>query len=246
MFSYLYRGKTDITSDTHIEGINTVLPGHYIEIDLNQIEEQEITQQKWWYPSICENINITFNEAKNNLGSIYRKCENAPQKRRACWGNALRGLDSSAIVCTIRHIEPAIPIHTFSYIAKDTPYNEEYWIDLVNDYAGCKSHKVLIQGQDIQDDIFDLISCQGEPFAGASIYAQFKVFEEARKNGVTVILDGQGADELLAGYEGYEINFLESLLDKKKFATFYNYILLLRNRRKYSLQRCFSIFANSL
>ena len=91
-----------------------------------------------------------------------------------------------------------------------------------------------------------MISCQGEPFAGASIYAQFKVFEEARKNGVTVILDGQGADELLAGYEGYEINFLESLLDKKKFATFYNYILLLRNRRKYSLQRCFSIFANSL
>ena len=102
LFSYLYRGKTDITSDTHIEGINTVLPGHYIEIDLNQIEEQEITQQKWWYPSICENINITFNEAKNNLRDLFIESVKMHLRSDVLVGATLSGgLDSSAIVCTI-------------------------------------------------------------------------------------------------------------------------------------------------
>src|SRR5690606_13391129 len=36
-----------------------------------------------------------------------------------------------------------------------------------------------------------------------SIYAQYRVFQLARENGITVTLDGQGADELLAGYHGY-------------------------------------------
>ena len=41
---------------------------------------------------------------------------------------------------------------------------------------------------------------QGEPFGSTSIYAQYKVFEKAKQNGITVMLDGQGADEIFAGY----------------------------------------------
>ena len=47
----------------------------------------------------------------------------------------------------------------------------------------------------------DLIRLQDEPFGSTSQYAQFKVFQTARKHGTTVTLDGQGADEELAGYQ---------------------------------------------
>jgi asparagine synthase (glutamine-hydrolysing) len=64
-------------------------------------------------------------------------------------------------------------------------------------------------------DLDDMIRAQGEPFGSTSIYAQYRVFKAARAQGVTVTLDGQGADEMLAGYSGYPGQRLHSLLDKK-------------------------------
>jgi asparagine synthase (glutamine-hydrolysing) len=52
---------------------------------------------------------------------------------------------------------------------------------------------------------------QDEPFPTASIYAQYCVMEEAKKQGVVVLLDGQGADEILAGYEYYLTYYLQEL-----------------------------------
>ena len=127
------------------------------------------------------------------------------------------GLDSSAIVCAMRYIEPNIPIHTFSYIARDTSGDEEYWIDIVNKHANCIAHKIYIDPEEINSDIKSLIFNQGEPFAGASIYAQYRIFREVQKKGIKVVLDGQGADELLAGYDGYETHYVESLLDRHAY-----------------------------
>jgi len=56
---------------------------------------------------------------------------------------------------------------------------------------------------------------QEEPFTSSSIYAQYKVFELAKEHGVKVLLDGQGADEILAGYSKYIPWFLQELLRKK-------------------------------
>jgi asparagine synthase (glutamine-hydrolysing) len=66
-------------------------------------------------------------------------------------------------------------------------------------------------------DLDQLLYAQGEPFATLSIYAQFKVFELAKKNGIKVTLDGQGADELLAGYHGFPEARMRSLVESKDF-----------------------------
>jgi asparagine synthase (glutamine-hydrolysing) len=68
----------------------------------------------------------------------------------------------------------------------------------------------------------DMILTQGEPFGSTSIYAQYRVFKHAKKEGITVILDGQGADELLAGYHGYPYARIQTLIDEE------NYLSLLR------------------
>ena len=74
---------------------------------------------------------------------------------------------------------------------------------LVAGEAGAQIHKVCPQGEELAADMDDLISVQDEPFGGTSIYAQFRVFRLAAANGVKVMLDGQGADEMLAGYRPY-------------------------------------------
>ena len=58
---------------------------------------------------------------------------------------------------------------------------------------------------------------QREPFASFSIYAQHKIFQKVKEEGVVVNLDGQGADEMLAGYFGYPYARFESLIKQGKF-----------------------------
>jgi asparagine synthase (glutamine-hydrolysing) len=71
-----------------------------------------------------------------------------------------------------------------------------------------------------------LVYHQDEPIASASVYAQFKVFELAAGENVTVLLDGQGADEVLAGYDHYRRWWMKSL-----FPRFTRDVLRLRTKR---------------
>ena len=113
------------------------------------------------------------------------------------------GLDSSAIVCAVKHLEPDLRLNTFSYISSQSGQSEEKWVDIVNAHIDAIEHKVRPESTAFGDELDKLIMMQGEPFGSASIYAQLKVFESARAAGVPVTLDGQGADEMLAGYWPY-------------------------------------------
>ena len=64
-------------------------------------------------------------------------------------------------------------------------------------------HIVNVSGDELLADWEKLCHHQEEPFGSASIYAQYKVYELARQHQVKVLLDGQGADETLAGYHKY-------------------------------------------
>jgi len=118
------------------------------------------------------------------------------------------------VVCAMRYLEKDAAIHTFSFIAKDSPVSEESWVDIVNAQVGATSHKVFVEPNELARDLDDMILAQGEPFGSTSIYAQYRVFKAAREAGITVTLDGQGADELLGGYNGYPGKRVHSLLDQ--------------------------------
>jgi asparagine synthase (glutamine-hydrolysing) len=134
------------------------------------------------------------------------------------------GLDSSAIVCAMRHLEPDAPIHTFSFIARDSMVSEEAWVDRVNQHVGANAHKVSVSSSDLASDLEDLIATQGEPFGGTSIYAQYRVFRLAKECGMTVTLDGQGADELLGGYNAYPGQRIRSLLEQRRYADAWGFL----------------------
>jgi len=127
------------------------------------------------------------------------------------------GVDSSAVVCAMRHLEPEMPIHTFTYVARGSAVDEERWADIVNQHVGAIAHKVVVDPQELGEDLDDVIRAQGEPFGSTSIYAGYRVFQLAREAGVVVVLDGQGADELLAGYNGYPSDAVHSLLDGHRY-----------------------------
>ena len=79
------------------------------------------------------------------------------------------GIDSSAIACCVRYLNPNIEINTFSYVPKGKTFSEEYWIDLVNKKINAKSHKISFTKNDLENDISNLINLQGEPFTSPHV-----------------------------------------------------------------------------
>jgi asparagine synthase (glutamine-hydrolysing) len=213
---YLSRGAYDHTDQTFYSGILQLKPGHQIKIEIPHVKQQ--TPRRWWWPKIQERSDQTLDDAADQVREMFLSNVRLHLRSDVPIGVALSGgVDSSAVVCAMRHIEPTIPIHTFSYVARDSPINEEKWADIINSYVGAVSHKIVVSPRELVVDLDDLIRTQGEPFGGTSIYAQYKVFKLAHDNGVTVTLDGQGADELLAGYRGYPMPRLRSLLERRQY-----------------------------
>ena len=123
------------------------------------------------------------------------------------------GLDSSLIVCTIDHLnrERRLRQATFSARFPGFEKDEGQYMQAVIDATNVEPHFVFPDEQGLTLEIEQLCRHQEEPFGSASIYAQYCVMRLAKENNVTVLLDGQGADELLAGYHPYFDNYFREL-----------------------------------
>jgi asparagine synthase (glutamine-hydrolysing) len=217
---YLVWGAYDDEPETFFDGILQLMPGHCLQVDLAQ-ERVAVEVTRWWWPPIQEDKSLTFSAAVDAVRETFLESVKLHLRSDVPWGVALSGgIDSAAIACAVRYLEPDVPIRTFSYIADDPNINEEFWIDSVNAKIGASSHKVRFQPEDVQKDLDNLILSQGEPFGSTSIYAQYRVFQLAKQAGVTVTLDGQGSDELFAGYDGYPSCVYRSLLEQGKVRDF--------------------------
>jgi asparagine synthase (glutamine-hydrolysing) len=211
-YDYLVHADYDSTADTFIEGIWHLPAGHMLCVDLRRGTTN--ASQCWWKPNIAENTQLSFADAAEQVQERFLTSVRLQMRSDVPLGAALSGgIDSSAVVCAMRHVAPSAEINTFSFIAEPGPLSEEIWVDLVNAKVGAKAHKVQANGAQMLADLDHLLAAQGEPFGSTSIYAQYRVFQLAKQSGITVTLDGQGADEMLAGYIGYPGQRLHSLLE---------------------------------
>lgn len=222
-YDYLVFGGYDDEEATFFNGVRHLLPGHLLTISLSAAGSPMI--ERWWWPAITERTDLSFADAADQLRSMFLDNIRLHLRSDVPLGAALSGgVDSSAVVCAIRHVEPDMPIHTFSYVARGSDVDEERWADQINAHVGAISHKIVVAPEELAGDLDDMIHAQGEPFGSTSIYAQFRVFKLARDHSVTVTLDGQGADELLAGYNGYPSPRMRSLVEKRRFVELANFL----------------------
>lgn len=215
---YLLTGDYDQGADTFFEGIHSLKPGHLIKFYFDSHRSQ-FEQLKWW-TSPTQNVSeLSFDNSVELLREEFLSSIKFHLRSDVKIATALSGgLDSSAIVSTIRYLHPKVEIETFSFVANSPRIDESYWINRVNRTSGAKEHLIHISKENFYQDLDDLILSQGEPFGSTGIYAQYRVFKEAKENNVTVMLDGQGSDELFAGYHGYPENRLRSLIERHEFA----------------------------
>ncbi len=121
------------------------------------------------------------------------------------------GMDSSSIVCILHNLlqslsrvrtSAAADQSTFSAVYRQFGRDESSWVEIVARSTGVDSRKIEPSSEGLIAEIEDLIRAQEEPFSTPSVYAQWCVMRLAKQT-VTVVLDGQGGDEVFCGYDAH-------------------------------------------
>jgi asparagine synthase (glutamine-hydrolysing) len=213
---YLRWGTYDHTERSFVDGVTQLRPGHYLVIDTETGRVGEPV--RYWWPPVATTFTGSFADASETVRELFVDSVRRNLRSDVPLGIALSGgVDSSAIVGAARLLEPGMPIHTFSFIAPGFARSEHEWVARAVAATGAISHTVESARGDLESDLDDLITAQGEPFGDTTIYAQYRVFQLARESGVTVTLDGQGGDEIFAGYDGYPVQRMHSLIETGHF-----------------------------
>lgn len=197
---YLLYGSTDHSKDTMFENVLHVEPGTYLEVDLGR--NLNIKRVKWWNPE-RKSYSGSYTDACGEFRELFRESLGLHLRSDVAIGSCLSGgLDSSAIVgATNQWFKDSVTDHkTFTAISADQNINEELFAQVVNRATGSQGYQVLPTAERLMHDLDKLTWHQDEPFGSTSIFAQWCVFSKIQETGVKVVLDGQGADEQLAGY----------------------------------------------
>ncbi|MGV7224866.1 MAG: asparagine synthase (glutamine-hydrolyzing) [Nitrospinales bacterium] len=203
LFDYLYRGMTDHGGETLLSGICQVPAAHYLYIDLNNLKLHG--PFRYWDIDRKKENDISFAEASSHMQKLFLKNVKLHLRSDVAVGAALSGgIDSSSIVMAMRQIQGyELDLFTFSHIVEDPKVCEEKWVDIIGSASASKVHKLKPTADELLVDLDSLMYHQDEPFGSTSIYAQYRIMRLAKENKIKVMLDGQGADEVLAGYSGY-------------------------------------------
>jgi asparagine synthase (glutamine-hydrolysing) len=216
LFSYLRHGLCDFGAETLLADVLQLPAAHYLEIELDG--SLECHPVCYWEPAAQGRDDLSFEEAAEQLRALFLKSVSLHLRSDVPVGSALSGgIDSSSIVMAMRYLEPNIDLHTFSYVADDERLNEETWVDIVGQAARSHVHKVHPTAAELVADFDQLSYMQDMPSASTSLYAQYCVFRSAQQAGIKVMLDGQGADEILGGYTYFRGARLASLVRQKRW-----------------------------
>lgn len=176
----------------------------------------ELEIEKYWelHP-IDQKKRVNADDAIVQFGDMFQTSVQRRLRSDVPIGVSLSGgLDSSSIMHTIASIGD-VP-SSFTAIFPGFDKNENAEATEVAKVFKSRHHTIAIGVNDLVNDWADFIRHQEEPFGSASTYAQFKVYELAKQNGVKVLLDGQGADETLAGYTKYYKWYWQELFQKRR------------------------------
>jgi asparagine synthase (glutamine-hydrolysing) len=215
--TYLAWGVQDYSERTMFRGILQLKPAHAVIVS----KDGPCTPYRYWDVNINAEIlsDVSEKESGNRLLSLLREATRIHLRSDVTVGTCLSGgIDSSTIAvlinALIRQEAPAsvgARQKTFSVVFTDERFDESRYIDEMVAATGVDARRTEPDPDQLWNDIDRLVWIQDEPFGSLSIYAQYCVMRLAHED-VKVVLDGQGADELLAGYLAYQESYIRGLI----------------------------------
>lgn len=203
------------------DGVNKLLPNHYLEIDINtlSIKENEISNS---IPNKTNSIN--FDKAKKITHDILMESVSSRSISDVPIGTFLSGgVDSSIVSLCLSKIKN-IPIDTFSMGFEKKSFNETDKSNLVAKLINSNHHEFIVNEKSLEEDLENVILNYDEPFADSSALPTYLV-SKLTSSHVKVALTGDGGDEVFGGYNKYYMGKINSIYTKTLPKSIHNNLL---------------------
>ncbi|MDD3978062.1 MAG: asparagine synthase (glutamine-hydrolyzing) [Methanomicrobium sp.] len=224
--TFLKWGLSDYDNETMFDGIFQLLPAHFMRVSNDTVEIGKYWNTKPSKDAVSKNI--SDEELSNTFLDLLRDSVKLHLRSDVSIGTCLSGgLDSSTITALINEIkkdeiskslnkrpeERNSSQKTFSAVFSDKRFDESDFIKTVVNSADVDAHYISPNPKELWSEIDNLIYSNDEPFMQLTLYSQYCVMRDIGKN-VKVVLDGQGADEMLGGYIAYFYCHIKDLMIK--------------------------------
>jgi asparagine synthase (glutamine-hydrolysing) len=221
IFDYLLYNRTDHTTQTFFRDIEKLQHGTMLKIRNGRC------MFRMWY-DVSQRIYREMYLSTEEYKELFNDAIKLRLRADVPVGVSLSGgLDSSAIVATLIKEFGLKDLNTFSAVYGEfEPTDESYYIGHLHSIVK-NMHFIMPDATSFYEDYDNFIDAHNEPVPTSSPYVQYKVMELAKEH-VTVLLDGQGADEQLGGYHyffgSYYVELLRSMRILKLFSELFHYI----------------------
>lgn len=236
MRDFVSGGISDHTGETLFAGIRQLRGGECATVHLSSWRPGDGLPVRRWYDVLEAGEGaVSEADAADAFRALLTDSVRMHLRADVPVGSCLSGgLDSSSIVClmdrALREQGHPARINTVSACYAEKSVDERPFMDAVISETNCDPHFVYPSVSDAFARAQDITWQQDEPYGSTSIFAQWKVFQKAREAGVKVMLDGQGADEQLAGYHGGFGFYVADLVRRRKVIDLLRTVL---QRREY-------------
>lgn len=206
VYDYLVYNLMDHTSETLFRGVYQIRGGEAFEICINDITDRLPIYR--WYTLCPKKFDSNFEQASHDFRELLKNSVKLRLLADVQVGSCLSGgLDSSSIVCLANDIlkdgKKEEVQKTFSACSDVKRFDEREFVDEVTSTRNIEAYYTYPSVDNVLEVLDAIIWHQDEPIGSTSVYAQWLVFQLAADHEVKVMLDGQGADELLCGYHDF-------------------------------------------
>ncbi len=214
--TYFSEGSYGSPAETFWKDISQLPGGHYLEY-----KDKHLALAPW-YDFVCRvktySKNIDYEEAKAEYTKLLADAINLRFRADVPVGfNLSGGLDSSTLLAMSNVFQNDISkIEAFTFYTNHEDYDELPWVRQIIQQYNNPLNTVLLNAKEVSEYAQQLSHFQDEPYGGIPTLAYAQVFKSASKKGIKVLLDGQGMDEQLVGYDYYRNNTKTTIQGVKK------------------------------
>jgi asparagine synthase (glutamine-hydrolysing) len=229
---YLVAGQLDYSSHTFDQQIAQILGGERAVVDLREPSEVPVIIR--WYDLEPRRFTGTLKQGAKEVRDLLTDSVALRLRADVPVGSCLSGgLDSSAIVTLAsRALEGTEHAGQATVTARfeDPKFDEWGFASQVIAATGAQSLEVWPTVERLQSELDAQLWFMDEPFGSTSQFSQWCVFGAAAEAGLTVMLDGQGSDEQLAGYSGNDAALYAGLLRRGRLLDLADEVRSFRHR----------------
>jgi asparagine synthase (glutamine-hydrolysing) len=195
-----------VSPRTMFKGIESLKSGHYI-----LIENGDMSVKEYWDLDYPNDGDISYDKSEDyyveELKHLFEQSIRYRLQADVPVGFYLSGgLDSSMMAAVISQVSPGNNRHSFSIGFEEKAICEAKYQQLMAQHVNSIHHEIIFGWSEIADRMSDMIYHCECPVKETYNTCSMALSEAAKSSGVTVILTGEGADELFAGYVGYRFD----------------------------------------